>query len=149
MTRVWICLKILAGQRDFTVSGPRRAKLREAVGELLVLLAVEGRLLSKRLGPIASRVDRTVAAILKDATARRWLAQRHLRWLAEASPKAFIAAVETDLRQDVPALFSLLRPVASALDSCDRTELLWALELLAWEPRQFPRVFDILAVNRR
>jgi hypothetical protein len=30
--------------------------LREAVGELLVLLAVEGRLLSKRLGPIASRV---------------------------------------------------------------------------------------------
>jgi hypothetical protein len=111
-----------------------------------VLLAIEGdRLLGDRLGPIAARVDRVVASVLKDASPRRWLAQHHLRWLAEASPNAFLDAVEADLRQDEPALFSLMRPVTSSMGRCDRTELLWALELLAWEPRRFPRVFAVLA----
>ncbi len=120
--------------------------LREAVGELLVLLAIEGdRLLGARLGPIAIRVDRVVAAVLKEPTPRRWLAQHHLRWLAEASPDAFLDAVEADLRRDEPALLALMHPVASTFGGCDRTELLWALELLAWEPRRFPRVFAILA----
>ncbi len=122
------------------------APLREAVGEMLVLLAIEGdRLLAARLGPIATRVDRVVAAVLRGATPRQWLSQHHLRWLAEASPDAFLDAVEADLRQDEPALLALMRPVASTFGTCDRTELLWALELLAWDPRRFPRVFAILA----
>lgn len=120
--------------------------LREAVGDLLVLLAVEGdRLLGARLGPIAARIERLVARMLKDVTPRRWLAMHHLRWLAEAAPDAFLDAVEADLRRQEPALFTLLRPVTSSMGRCDRTELLWALELLAWEPRRFPRVFSILA----
>lgn len=114
--------------------------LREAVGDLLVLLAVEGdRLLGARLGPVAARVECLVARVLKDATPRRWLAMHHLRWLAEAAPDAFLDAVDADLRQQEPALFTLLRPVTSSMGRCERTELLWALELLAWEPRRFPR----------
>ncbi|NIJ08240.1 hypothetical protein FHS31_001857 [Sphingomonas vulcanisoli] len=120
--------------------------LREAVGEFLVLLAIEGdRLLGDRLGAIAARVDQLVTSALRGASPRQWLAQHYLRWLAEASPNAFLDAVEADLRQDEPALFNLLRPVTSSMGGCDRTELLWALELLAWEPRRFSRVFAILA----
>ncbi|WP_125471561.1 MULTISPECIES: hypothetical protein [unclassified Sphingomonas] len=120
--------------------------LRDAVGEMLVLLAIEGdRLLGARLGSVVTRVDRVVAAVLRDPSPRRWLAQHHLRWLAEASPDTFLDAVEADLRQAEPTIFALLRPVTSTHGRCERTELLWALELLAWEPRRFARVFAILA----
>jgi len=102
-------------------------------------------LLGARLGSVVTRVDRVVAAVLRDPSPRRWLAQHHLRWLAEASPDTFLDAVEADLRQAEPTIFALLRPVTSTHGRCERTELLWALELLAWEPRRFARVFAILA----
>ncbi len=120
--------------------------LTDAIGDLLVLLALEGdRLFGARLGPVAVRVESLVAKVLKDAPPRRWQAMSHLRWLAEAAPDAFLDAIEADLRREEPAVFALLRPVVSPMSGCERTELLWALELLAWEPRRFPRVFTILA----
>src|SRR5258708_15707365 len=123
--------------------------LRHSIGELLVLLAVHGD--EHRIGSssesVTARIDRLVSTLLKGKEARGWLAKRgDLRLLAEASPQAFLDAVESDLRATSPALVAMLRPTTAVMfDSPDRTGLLWALETLAWNPVHLPRVLRILA----
>lgn len=122
--------------------------MRSAVGEFLVLLAVYGaRLLGPHLSPVDIRADALVSKLLRNVAARRWLSQQSdLPLLAEAAPRAFLEAVEADLRSDEPQLLAMLRPVASGLfDSPDRSGLLWALETIAWNEDHFFRVARILA----
>lgn len=121
--------------------------LRRAIGELLVLLAVHGeQTLGPHLSPVCPRVDRLVSSLLRDVEARRWLSQRDdLPLLAEASPRAFLEAVEADLRSYEPRLLAMLRPVVGSFDSPDRTGLLWALETIAWNEAHLFRVGRILA----
>lgn len=121
--------------------------LRQSVGELLVLFALYGdRLIGARLGNIATRIERLVERVLKGADARAWLSrQGDLQLLAEAAPDAFLNAVEADLKSANPQILAMLRPVGTApFDGPDRTSLLWALELVAWNRDHFGRVFDIL-----
>lgn len=121
--------------------------LRQSVGELLVLLALYGdRLIGARLGSIAPRVEGLVGRVLKGADARAWLSrQGDLQLLAEAAPDSFLRAVEADLKSASPQILAMLRPVGTALfDGPDRTGLLWALELVAWNRDYFGRAFDIL-----
>ena len=121
--------------------------LRQSVGELLVLLALYGdRLIGARLGSIAARIERLVGRVLKGADARAWLSrQGDLQLLAEAAPDAFLNAVEADLKSANPQILAMLRPVGTApFDGPDRTGLLWALELVAWNRDNFGRAFDIL-----
>lgn len=122
--------------------------LRVAVGELLVLLAVYGdQILGLHLRPVARSVDGLVAKLLRGVRGRHWLAQRDdLPMLAEASPRAFLDAVEGDLRSESPQILAMLRPVRSAtFDSPDRSGLLWALETIAWESDYYLRAARILA----
>ena len=122
--------------------------LRQSVGELLVLFAVYGdQLLGARLGPVSVRVDRLVLDLLKGSDARTWLTQRDdLALLGEASPTAFLDAIEADLKTDQPQLLAMLRPTgAGPFDSPDRSGLLWALETIAWNPDYFVCVMRILA----
>src|SRR3546814_6995564 len=80
-------------------------------------------------------VDALVSRLLHAVEARKWLSQQSdLPLLAEASPRAFLEAVELDLRSDDPQLLAMLRPVKSGgFDSPDRTGLLWALEVRSEE----------------
>lgn len=122
--------------------------MRSAVGEFLVLLAVYGaRLLGPHLDPVDIRVDALVSKLLRNVASRRWLSQQgDLPLLAEAAPRAFLEAVEADLRSNEPQLLAMLRPVASGpFDSPDRSGLLWALETIAWDPNHFFRVARVLA----
>ena len=122
--------------------------LRQSVGELLVLLALYGdQLAGRRLENIAPRIEMLVGRVLKGASARAWLSrQGDLQLLAEAAPDAFLSAVEADLDSADPQLLAMLRPVGSApFDGPDRTGLLWALEIVAWNRDNFVRVFDVLA----
>ena len=65
---------------------------------------------------------------------------------AEAAPEAFLDLIELDLRQEAPVLQGLLKPVSDPLFiRSSRTGLLWALEYLAWNPRNLSRVSLILA----
>ena len=124
------------------------AALRQAIGELLVLLAVYGdQQLDQRVGPISVRIDHLVLDILKGRKARNWLSQHDvLPVLAEAAPKAFLEAIEADLRSDQPQILAMLRPTGvGPFDSPDRSGLLWALETIAWNPEYLLRVARILA----
>lgn len=122
--------------------------MRNAVGELLVLLAVYGgRLLGARVAPVGARVSALVTRLLRDVGTRRWLSQQYdLPLLAEAAPRAFLDAVEADLRSDDPQLLAMLRPAGSGpFDSPDRSGLLWALETIAWDEDHLLRVGRVLA----
>jgi hypothetical protein len=55
---------------------------------------------------------------------------------AEAAPSVFLDVLEEDLRSDDPKVHALMSPVKSGIfGSCPRTGLLWALEVLAWNPQ--------------
>jgi hypothetical protein len=56
-----------------------------------------------------------------------------LRQLAESSPDEFLSAVEADLREAPPQVRDLFEDEGDH-GSCLHSELLWALELLAWSP---------------
>src|SRR3546814_20598426 len=72
--------------------------------------------------------------------------QSDLPLLAEASPRAFLEAVELDLRSDDPQPLAMLRPVKSGgFDSPDRTGLLGALEVIAWNEAHLFRVARVIA----
>ena len=124
------------------------ASLRSGICETLVILAVHGDAIL-RVGDLRlqERIDRLVGKLVEHLSAERLLSLRHnLPDFAEASPEVFLRLMEQDLRQGNPVVLDLLVPVGSRwTTSPKRTELLWALERLAWNPAHFPRVVDILA----
>ncbi len=58
----------------------------------------------------------------------------------------FLNVLEEDLRSDDPKVYALMSPVKSGIFRLvSRTGLLWALEVLAWNPQWLSRVVFILA----
>jgi hypothetical protein len=69
-----------------------------------------------------------------------------LTLLAEAAPMEFLAAVEASLSGQEPALINIFQDSSDALfGSSPHTGLLWALELLAWNPDYLSRTALVLA----
>ena len=124
------------------------AALRSGICEALVILAVHGDaiLRGRNLG-LQERIDGLVGKLVEHLSAEKLLSLRQgLPDFAEASPEVFLRLLEQDLRRDKPAVLDLLVPAKGRWPaSPKRTELLWALERLAWNPVHFPRVVDILA----
>ena len=121
--------------------------LREAIGEMLILLSVyDDQLFKARIPHLSSRVDAVVRDLMRGKTSRELLSlSPDFQHLAEASPNIFLDCIEADLNSPEPQLLDLLRPVEpSSMGSCDRTTLLWALELLAWDEAHYLRVIRIL-----
>jgi addiction module HigA family antidote len=127
-------------------SGP----LREGICETLVLLSVHGKNLF-RDSPgidIEAHVNTIVRELLTPFNAETWASQRSdLPRYAEIAPDQFLDIVDTDLRSNDPKIVSLLKPASAGLfgGGCPRTGLLWALELLAWQPERLPHVARLLA----
>lgn len=124
--------------------------LREGVCETLVLLSVHGNnLFQGRLGiDVESRVALLIRTLLTPLTLEKLLSHdRNLPRYAEAAPEEFLRIIEGDLGREDPVVFGVLKPVdsGSIWGSPSRTGLLWALECLAWHPRNLPRVTRILA----
>lgn len=125
------------------------AAIRENICQNLILLAVHGNaLVGQRLGlDIEYRVSNLISTLLKDKDARVWQAQQSdLPQYAEAAPEIFLSIVEEELRKDKPAFEVLFEAVDSSImfSQCDRTGMLWALELLAWCPSRLARVVKVL-----
>ena len=123
--------------------------IRESICETLIILSVYGDgLFGNRLGVhIATRVSLLVRKLLEDKSGRVWQSQQgELPKYAEAAPDEFLNIVENELTKDVPAFAPLFEPVEGGMFvRCERTGMLWALELLAWSPKRLSRVARVLA----
>ena len=117
--------------------------------ETLVLLAVHGENLFREFDiDIRAHVNHIVRELLTPFNAETWASERSdLPRYAEAAPDEFLNILESDLRSSDPKILSLLKPASTELfgGGCPRTGLLWALELLAWNPDHLPLVTNFLA----
>ncbi|HVJ26903.1 MAG TPA: HigA family addiction module antitoxin [Vicinamibacterales bacterium] len=122
--------------------------LRQGICETLVLLAVHGdNLFRSRLGfDVQGAVGRLIRDLLTPVDPGTWQSQQHdLPRYAEAAPEVFLDILEQDLRAADPKVYALMQPVeVGGFSSPGRTGLLWALEVLAWNPHWLPRVVLIL-----
>ena len=123
--------------------------LRSGVCETLALLSVHGNtLFQDRLGvDVDNCVSRLVRRLLTPLTIEKLLSNDlDLPCYAEAAPDEVLTLLEEDLGQAEPTLHGLLKSAdTSVFGDCPRTGLLWALECLAWNPRNLLRVTALLA----
>lgn len=120
--------------------------LRHGVGQVLILLALWGDRV--RMVPDAlRRADAIVEKLLGKADAHRWWSlSDDFRLLAEASPDAFLTAVEDSLDQNDPPIGVLFGDDEGGIFGAEHlSDLMWALEALAWSPDWTTRVSHVLA----
>lgn len=120
--------------------------LRHGVGQVLILLALWGDKI-RTVADAPRRADAIVARLLRDADARRWWSlSNDFRLLAEASPGAFLSAIEDSLDQNDPPIGALFGHDDGGVFGAEHlSDLMWALESLAWSPDWMPRVTHVLA----
>ncbi len=120
--------------------------LRYGIGQVLILLALWGDK-AHALPDAARRADAIVEKLLRNADSQRWWSlSRDFRLLAEASPRAFLNAVEDSLDQSDPPIRALFGIDGGGVFGTEHlSDLLWALESLAWSPEWMPRVTHVLA----
>jgi len=114
----------------------------------LVLLAVHGdALFRERLGVnLSARVDALIRKLLLPLKAETWASQKNdLQRYAEAAPDVFLDILEQDLKTPAPQVHALLAPADTMFGGCPRSDLMWALESLAWKPERLLRVSLVLA----
>ena len=123
------------------------AALREGICETLVILSVHGNnLFHDRPGiDVEGHISYLIRRLLAPLTLDKLLSQSNdLPNYAEAAPDVFLSLLEEDLQQPQPVVLGLLKPTDSGpFASPTRSELLWALECLAW--KHIGRVSLILA----
>lgn len=120
--------------------------LRHGIGQVLILLALWGEQVVT-VPDAQRRADAIVAKLLENADARRWWSlSRDFRLLAEASPSAFMSAIEDSLDQNDPPISALFVHDEGGISGTEYlSDLMWALESLAWSPDWMPRVTHLLA----
>lgn len=130
------------------VQGVRRnysGMLRHGIGQVLILLALWGDKV-RAVADAARRADAVVEKLLRNADQQRWWSlSRDFRLLAEASPRAFLSAIEDSLDQNDPPIRALFGSDEGGVFGTEHlSDLLWALESLAWSPELMPRVTHVL-----
>ena len=143
----WHMANILGHARSYS------DKILSGLGNALCILSVHGaEICGNRLGiDLSSRAGQVVCSLMQDASEERWISIRgHLQTLAEASPSAFLDCLEAELRKPDPPIRVIMGTTEGIMSGeCLRTNLLWALELLAWDPSYFSRVAGIVFGLRR
>ncbi len=138
----WYMANVLGHARSFS------GALLSGLGDALCILSVHGaEICGNRLRmDLSVRAGQVVRSLMQDANEERWLSIRgHLRALAEASPSTFLDCLETELRKPEPAIRAIMGTTDGVMSGeCLRTNLLWALELLAWHPAYFSRVAEVV-----
>ena len=144
----WYMANVLGHARSFS------DEVLSGLGNALCILSVHGaEICGNRLGiDLSSQAGQVVRSIMQDASEERWLSiRRHLQTLAEASPSAFLDCLDAELRKPDPPIRAIMGTTTDDVmrGECLRTNLLWALELLAWHPRYFLPVAEIVFGLRR
>ncbi|WP_420961493.1 hypothetical protein [Brucella sp. IR073] len=141
----WWMANVLGKGRSYS------GALLSGLGDTLCIFAIHGaEVCGNRLQiDLAYRASQVVRSLMQNAGEERWLSIRdHLRALAEASPNTFLDCLEEELRRPEPTINAIMGTTGGpSRGECLRTDLLWALELLAWHPIYFSRaagiVFDL------
>ena len=90
--------------------------------------------------------DNLVSGILADADESRWWSiSSQLRTLAEVAPETFLEAVEASLIREDRPIMALFKEDGGPLGGAHHSDLLWALETLAWRPSYLNGASRILA----
>ena len=120
--------------------------IRHGIGQVLILLALWGDRV-RTVPDAGRRADAIVGRLLQNADQRRWWSlSRDFRLLAEASPGSFLTAVEDSLDQNDPPISALFGHDEGGIFGAEHlSDLMWALESLAWSPDWMPRVTHVLA----
>lgn len=128
---------------------PLSTEFRRAVLETLVVMATCPTMRqSAPTNRVVSIVEKVIRNVLPEGSGwQRWASLRsHFSILAEAAPGIFLQAVEADLDSESPSLRPLFQMQADHfMGGAMHTDLLWALEVLAWSPEYLKRVTIILA----
>ena len=120
--------------------------LKSGITETLLLLAMYGKQITAV--PSANRyADRVVSDLLNGADRSRWWSiSDELRVLAEVSPDAFMTAVEDSLAEpDQPVMELFKEDAGPVMGRAYHSNLLWALETLAWSTSHLSRAAELLA----
>lgn len=119
--------------------------LASGLTETLLLLSMYGG--RARAVPNAQQFSSSiVSGLLADADDRRWWSISHqLRTLAEAAPGTFLDAVEQSLARPDQPIMALFKEDGGLMGGAHHSELLWALEVLAWSPQYIAPACKILA----
>ena len=125
-------------------------QLRNGIADSLVLLSVRGdQMYDGRLNQLPSEaISRCVQKLLATPLTEKNLRSQldNLPLYAEAAPELFLSVFEDDIKADKPAVTALMAPVSdSFFADKGRAFLLWALEVLAWNPEWLDRVCFLLA----
>ncbi|MCW2308856.1 hypothetical protein [Rhodobium gokarnense] len=138
----WWMANVLGKARSYS------GALLSGLSDALCILSVYGAEIcgSSLKVDLAYRASQVVRELIAGADDERWLSIRgHLRALAEAAPYAFLDCLEEELRGKDPAIQEIMGTTGGAMGGeCLRTNLLWALEILAWHPEHFSRVAKIV-----
>jgi len=120
--------------------------LRHGLGATLIMLALFGERVHAAPNA-ASLPGRVVHSVLHKADGQCWWSlSREFQLLAEAAPEHFLAEIERSLDQAEPAISSLFGTDGDGTFSVEHlSDLLWALESLAWAPCHLAKVSEILA----
>ena len=146
----------LSGEERFKVmfdgNRPRRRYSNHLRRGMATSLAVLGSLVGDDTiaGGTTGQAVATAAVrdLLRDADSQRWLVLADLlELLAEASPDAFLNAVEMSLRQDEPPIIALFIETPDDFGGArsSHSSLLWALETLAFSAAHLSRACISLA----
>ena len=117
----------LAGTKGI---GPEySAFLRHGLGETLILLSLFGKQAPNVPSP-HRRVEFVVRKLLHDADPQRWWSlSRDFQLLAEASPEAFLTAIDEGLDKNDPPIKALFGEEGGSVFGGEHlSSLLWALE---------------------
>ena len=127
-------------------SNPYSEWIRESLVESLVLIAVYGDRSPYIKTSTQIFADNVVKNIL--ASANKWEMWASIKdvtpLLAEASPDAFVGALERIITEDKALLKELLSDDGTMFGECRHAGLLWALESISWSSEYFSRAVNTL-----
>ena len=136
---------------------PVLGKLREnspwllsGLSDTLLLIAIWGTEIAA-VSNASEYAGQVVSSLLRDPDARRWYSLSHqLRTLAEAAPEEFLSALKASLAKDESPVMALFNEDGgSPFGGANHSDLLWALEVLAWDTKYLARVALTLAILDR
>lgn len=122
--------------------------IRKGIAQTLILIAVYGERAGMNITTTPQAwVDGVVRKLLKDAGWKLWHSISDvLPLIAEASPSSFLDAVESSLEKEEPPIMEMFSETEGVFGPTSvHSNLLWALERLAWSPDLFGRVAVTLA----